>query len=97
MYLFSNISILSLSNFVDVNVYAGTYSEDAYAHAYVRYNTNLRLIQSFTKLLNSIITKYMNKRNMIESNYEFTTISKSIENLKMLTSLDVASLFINII
>ena len=48
------------------------------------------------KWLNSIITKYMNKRYMIESTHEFITISKSIENPKMLASLDVESLFTNI-
>ena len=48
------------------------------------------------KWLNSIITKYMNKRYMIESTHEFITISKSIENPKMLAPLDVESLFTNI-
>ena len=48
------------------------------------------------KWLNSMITKYMNKRYMIESTYEFITISKFIENPETVASLDVESLFTNI-
>jgi hypothetical protein len=48
------------------------------------------------KWLNSIITPFMPKTHMVESTFEFIQIAKTIENPKLLASLDVESLFTNV-
>ena len=48
------------------------------------------------KWLNSIITKYMDRKYMVESTYEFIQIARSINKPKMLASLDVENLFTNV-
>ena len=54
----------------------------------VTYNT--------AKELNALITKYLPKKYMVESTYEFIEISKSIKMPKLLASLDVDNLFTNV-
>ena len=49
------------------------------------------------KWLNSIITKYMDRKYiMVRPTYEFIQIARLINKSKVLVSLDVENLFINI-
>ena len=48
------------------------------------------------KWLNGIITKFINKRHMANSTYQFIELTKFIENPKLMASLDVESLFTNV-
>jgi hypothetical protein len=49
-----------------------------------------------SKQINSIIVKYMPKKFMVESTYEFLSILKTCEHNGTLASLDVESLFTNV-
>ena len=48
------------------------------------------------KRLNALIAPFMQKRHMIESTQEFIEIVKTVKQPKLLTSLDVESLFTNV-
>ena len=51
---------------------------------------------NIAKTLNTVITRYMPKRYMIQSTQEFIEISKEVRSPKLLASLDVENLFTNV-
>jgi hypothetical protein len=53
-------------------------------------------VYDLAKELNSVIVRYMPKKYMVDSTYEFVEICRSIDNPKFLASLDVESLFTNV-
>ena len=53
-------------------------------------------VYSIAQTLNTIISKYMPKKYMINSTHEFMEICKSLTNIKQLASLDVESLFTHV-